>query len=361
MAEVKDKVITAESLLALHDYNANTYETKEDVENLLEERLGNVDNTSDADKPISIAVQTALDGKANASHGNHVPATQTADNKIFLRNDNTWQTITPANIGASATSHTHDDRYYTETEVNTKLESYLPLSGGTITGNLTANGNVTIKGSSGIYLTTNDSCIYGRTTGGKDYEAFNPCSEADNVGIGHGLWSAGIGSTNIYGNMIKLNAKEGIEFTGYVTSQVNMGTTKASDSSGYYWNGNGTGRFNALRYTSIAAISSARRYKENIDYKDTEYWHDGLMGVKPCTYNYINGDDKSQKIGVIAEDLAEYLPDLVEFNDKGECETVYYMDFIMPLVAEVQRLNKKLDEQQEEIQQLKELVAKLVP
>ena len=85
------------------------------------------------------------------------------------------------------------------------------------------------------------------------------------------------------------------------------------------------------------------------------------MGVKPCTYNYINGDDKSQKIGVIAEDLAEYLPDLVEFNDKGECETVYYMDFIMPLVAEVQRLNKKLDEQQEEIQQLKELVAKLVP
>jgi hypothetical protein len=32
--------------------------------------LGNVDNTSDANKPISTATQTALDGKANASH-NH--------------------------------------------------------------------------------------------------------------------------------------------------------------------------------------------------------------------------------------------------------------------------------------------------
>ena len=45
--------------------------------------------------------------KANASHGNHVPATQTADKATFLRNDNTWQKVTPANIGAATTGHTH--------------------------------------------------------------------------------------------------------------------------------------------------------------------------------------------------------------------------------------------------------------
>ena len=96
-------------------------------------------------------IEKALDGKqpsgsyalsdhnhntvyAAKSHGNHVPATQTANNKVFLRNDNTWQTITPANIGAANASHTH---------------SYLPTNGGTISGNLTvtgaivANGNVT--------------------------------------------------------------------------------------------------------------------------------------------------------------------------------------------------------------------------
>lgn len=44
-------------------------------------------------------------GAAAASHGNHVPTTQTASNKVFLRNDNTWQTVTPANIGAAASSH----------------------------------------------------------------------------------------------------------------------------------------------------------------------------------------------------------------------------------------------------------------
>ena len=50
-------------------------------------------------------IDTKLSGKANSSHGNHVPATETANNAKFLRNDNTWQTVTPANIGAAASSH----------------------------------------------------------------------------------------------------------------------------------------------------------------------------------------------------------------------------------------------------------------
>ena len=53
------------------------------------------------------ALKAQLDGKAASSHGNHVPATETANNAKFLRNDNTWQTVTPANIGASATGHKH--------------------------------------------------------------------------------------------------------------------------------------------------------------------------------------------------------------------------------------------------------------
>lgn len=46
------------------------------------------------------AVKDAIDAKADVSHGNHVPATEVADNAKFLRNDNSWQTVTPANIGA---------------------------------------------------------------------------------------------------------------------------------------------------------------------------------------------------------------------------------------------------------------------
>ena len=57
-------------------------------------------------KSAAATAQATADSKANASHGNHVPATQTANNAIFLRNDNTWATVTPANIGAVPTSRT---------------------------------------------------------------------------------------------------------------------------------------------------------------------------------------------------------------------------------------------------------------
>ena len=53
----------------------------------------------------------------------------------------------------SKLGHTHDDRYYTESEINSKLRSYLPLSGGTMTGNITYTG----KGTSYIGNGANDA------------------------------------------------------------------------------------------------------------------------------------------------------------------------------------------------------------
>ena len=53
----------------------------------------------------TINITPAAIGAAAASHGNHVPATQTADNTIFLRNDNSWATVTPNNIGAATENH----------------------------------------------------------------------------------------------------------------------------------------------------------------------------------------------------------------------------------------------------------------
>lgn len=62
---------------------------------------------ADTTSHVTSTERSTWNGKANASHGNHVPTTQTASNKVFLRNDNTWQTVTPANIGASPTGHKH--------------------------------------------------------------------------------------------------------------------------------------------------------------------------------------------------------------------------------------------------------------
>lgn len=68
-----------------------------------------VNGTDVTVKNINTAAYKADTYFAQASHGNHVPATETANNAKFLRNDNTWQTVTPANIGALSTSGTAAD------------------------------------------------------------------------------------------------------------------------------------------------------------------------------------------------------------------------------------------------------------
>lgn len=44
MAEIKDKVVTVGSLSALHEHNKNTYETKENVETLLNSKFDKPEN-----------------------------------------------------------------------------------------------------------------------------------------------------------------------------------------------------------------------------------------------------------------------------------------------------------------------------
>ena len=244
---------------------------------------------------LSVGGNTVLDTSnyttycAQKSHGNHVPATQTASNKVFLRNDNTWATITPANIGASATGHTH---------------SYLPLSGGTLSGALT------VKGKTHIY----------------------------------------------YGNL-QIGTADIDNEQGLLMCQFNLGTNTASDGKRYYFNNNGTGRFNSLKYASSASYSS-RRYKNNIVYKNNDYWHNALMQMKTCTF-YYNNDNKTEHLGLIAEDLFELIPELVCLDEEGKPASIEYANLTIPLIAEAQRMNEVVDGQDKKINDLEDRIAKL--
>ena len=101
------------------------YYTEDEIDKLVEDVRTKIDADIliETNRAVAAenALQTSIDNKANEEHGLHVPSKETANNAKFLRNDNTWATVTPANIGAAPTVHSHDDDYYTEAEIDAKV------------------------------------------------------------------------------------------------------------------------------------------------------------------------------------------------------------------------------------------------
>ena len=111
-----------------HALSSNVSVTKGDV------GLGNADNTSDANKPVSTATQTALNGKFNS------PAGTTAQ---YLRGDGTTGTF-PTNLSA----FTNGPGYLTSSDLSPYLTSataastYFPIPTGTTAQYIRGNGTL---------------------------------------------------------------------------------------------------------------------------------------------------------------------------------------------------------------------------
>lgn len=110
--------------------------------------LGNADNTSDANKPISTATQTALDLKANLASP-ALTGTPTAPTAVVGTSNTVLATT--AFVNAEIANDTYskaqldagqlDNRYYTEAEIDSKLAAQNEASEITVTpsGNLTSS------------------------------------------------------------------------------------------------------------------------------------------------------------------------------------------------------------------------------
>jgi len=100
--------------------------------------LGNVDNTSDLNKPISTATQTALNAKENT-----ITAGTTAQ---YFRGDKTFQTLDKASVGLANVDNTSDANKpistATQTALNNKVGSY--ASNYPINGYISANGQLNV-------------------------------------------------------------------------------------------------------------------------------------------------------------------------------------------------------------------------
>ena len=178
--------------------------------------IGNVDG-----------LQDALDAKADASHGNHVPATETANNAKFLRNDNTWATVTPANIGAATSGHTHSSYANQNAFSNIAVSGQTTVAADTTTDTLTlvAGNNVTITTDA-----TNDKITIAATNTNTTYTAGTGLSLSGTTFSNSGVRSVASGATN---GTIKVN-------TGGTEAEVavaGLGSAAYTASSAYATSG----------------------------------------------------------------------------------------------------------------------------
>ena len=212
------------------------------------------------------------------------------------------------------------------------------VSSGDTVSNITITGRNNFLKDGNLYLGNVGSIIETYYINSDGNGSFNSCNIV-NLNVTGSATLPTLSKVTITGKNNYL--KDGILYLG--TSSFN-----------YYLNSEGNGSFVNLYYNTLTQNSS-KRFKENIDYKDDTYWHDKLMGIKPCTFNYKNKD--GERIGVIAEDLYETFPELVQKDSDGLVSSVSYVDMIVPLVSEVQRLNNVITKQQNEIDELKSLIS----
>jgi hypothetical protein len=106
----------------------------------------------------------------------------------------------------------------------------------------------------------------------------------------------------------------------------------------------------------LGTVVSSRRFKEDI--QDMGAATRGLMKLRPVTFRYkkpFADGSKPLQYGLIAEEVAEVYPDLIARSADGQIETVKYQVLDSMLLNEVQRQQKEIGSQQDQIQRLEEL------
>lgn len=198
---------------------------------------------------VTSKIQTQLNGKAASSHGNHVPTVQTANNAKFLRNDNSWQTVTPANIGA------------------------VSLSGGTsqkMTAALNMNGKE-------VYRTNTVSF-------GNASTRFGHISESANQ--------------NMYIASSQETAYE--LFLGVMDS----GWSLCPSTSGNLQLGTGNHKWGQIYSTASSISTSDRNVKKNIQALTEQHLKFFRM-LQPVSFAFIDGTSGRTHVGFISQDVEE--------------------------------------------------------
>ena len=207
--------------------------------------------------------------------------------------------------------------------------SYLPLSGGTLTGGVTfANAKWNLVGDDCYFGDNNVKgavCFLGKT--------------ADTALV---LYNKS--NTNNYGYIQYMSSNE--MYIGNAT-QISILSNKSVNIRNA-----GNSGWQTINASGFAKQSS-RKYKKNI-LEMTDENAKRILEYQVKTYDYINEEDGIDCEGLIAEEVAEIDTYPVMFDEDGNPDGLDYSRFVPQLIKMVQIQQKQIDELEKEIASLKE-------
>jgi hypothetical protein len=202
--------------------------------------------------------------------------------------------------------------------------SYLPLSGGTVTGTVTANrfsGRNTLVLNN--YTTVNPASNVFLYSQPNDRDAWIFLDSADtgsNWGIYHRQIDSAVGD-------IPANS---LGFVGGGASALQAYISLANGDA--YFRGN-------LVIGGTFTEQSSIRYKKDV--VGIESTSDRVELLKPVRYKKI--ENEVEEIGLIAEDVAELFPEVVKYDNEGRPDGINYSRLSVILLKAVQELTERVN------------------
>jgi trimeric autotransporter adhesin len=254
--------------------------------------------------------------------------------------------------GAGTYTGAHNSAFGYQTLYSDNTGSYNNAIGdNTLAYNTTGNNNNAV-GYAALYSTTT-----GSSNNAQGYYALARLTTgSSNTGLGeYAGYNQTTGSNNIYiGNqgvagesaVIKIGtaATQTTAFIAGITgTNVTGGATVVVNSSG-----------------QLGVMSSSRQYKEDIHPLGEA--SERVYDLHPVAFRYRQADEKGEKpiqYGLVAEEVAETLPELVVHDAAGRPATVAYQVLPTLLLNELQKEHQRVAAQSEEIAALRSQVADL--
>jgi hypothetical protein len=123
--------------------------------------------------------------------------------------------------------------------------------------------------------------------------------------------------------------------------------------------GSSTYRWDDIYATNGVIQTSDKRQKSDV--KEIGYGINSVMKMKPVSYFWKDNPEKGRKVGLIAQDLLELVPEAVNIGeDENKTLGINYADLTPVLIKAIQEQQALIDKQNEKIQKLEEAIEKLI-